>query len=546
MLKQGGLDLGRGQTVSRDVDHVVHPTTDPVVSILVATRSVTGEVEALVDVQVGIHVPLVGAPDGAGHAGPRLLEGQHPLDVVAVDLVPRDGVNNRGVHPEERQGCTSGLGGRDPPQGRDDMGARFGLPVGVANVSFLLAHLFEIPLPDFRGDGFPHGPQDAQMSHLVVNVVVAGALEQTQGRGSHVELGDLVLVDHIPVPREVGVGRGTLEDDGGTTQEQGRVDDIGVPGDPADVPPAEEAVVVVDVEHVLAGRGGAEQVAGRGVHDALGLAGRSGGVEQEQRVFGADGFGRDVVGVLLDLLVPPQVPTRGPGDLGTGAFEDQDAGDVRALLEGLVDDALGANDLAPPTALVRGDDDLGAGVQHPVPQRVGGEPREDDRVHGTDTRAGQEGDQSLGDHGQIDGHRVPLLDPLLLEGPGHPRDLPQQLPIGNRPALIGLVGLVDDGHLVGVLDGVPVDTVERRVQPALDEPGHIPIDERAGAGGLEIPVKREQVTGHAGPERIRTPDRLLIELLVFLEAFQMGPRRVFLVERFGDIEGVDFVRLRDL
>lgn len=131
MLEQGGFNLSSGKTVPRDVNHVVDSTTDPVVSVLVTTGSITSEVEALVDVQVGVHVTLVSSPDCAGHARPRLLKGQHTLDVVAADLVTRDGVNDRGLNTEEGQRCTPGLGGRDTTQGSDDIRASFGLPVGL-------------------------------------------------------------------------------------------------------------------------------------------------------------------------------------------------------------------------------------------------------------------------------------------------------------------------------------------------------------------------------------------------------------------------------
>ena len=46
-------------------------------------------------------------------------------------------------------------------------------------------------------------------------------------------------------------------------------------GDPADVGHAGEAVIWVDVEDVLDGESGAQEVATGGVDDALGLASRS-------------------------------------------------------------------------------------------------------------------------------------------------------------------------------------------------------------------------------------------------------------------------------
>ena len=89
---------------------------------------------------------------------------------------------------------------------------------------------------------------------------------------------DIVLLDDVPVAGEVGVGGGTLEDHSGDAEQQGRIYDVRVASDPAHVATAEVGVAVVEVEDVLAGHGGAEEVAGGRVHHALGLTGRPRGV----------------------------------------------------------------------------------------------------------------------------------------------------------------------------------------------------------------------------------------------------------------------------
>lgn len=38
---------------------------------------------------------------GTEHAGPRLLEGKHTFDIVAVNLLARDGVDDDGLDAEE-------------------------------------------------------------------------------------------------------------------------------------------------------------------------------------------------------------------------------------------------------------------------------------------------------------------------------------------------------------------------------------------------------------------------------------------------------------
>lgn len=357
------------------------------------------------------------------------------------------------------------------------------------------------------------------MLHIVLDKLVASPLEQTQRRGRHVELRHLVLVDDVPVAREVGIRRRALKDDRRDAEQQRRVDDVRVARDPADVAAAKVAVAVVDVKDVLARGGGAEQVAARRMHDALGLASRTRRVEQEQGVLGVDGLGGDVGGPLVHLLVPPKVAAGGPGHVGAGALVDEHVADVGALLEGVVDNLLCADELAAALALVGGDDDLAAGVDDAVAQRVGREASKDDRVDGADARAGQEGDEGLGDHGQVDGDRVALAHAHLLEHVGDLGHLAQQLAVRDIAALAGLVGLVDDGHLVGVLEGVAVDAVERGVELALEEPGIVAVLERAAVHRLKGLAPREQLVGEPPPELLGLGDGLLVELLVLFEVW---------------------------
>lgn len=179
-------------------------------------------------------------------------------------------------------------------------------------------------------------------------------------------MGNLVLVDNVPVAREIGVGGGTLKDDGGDTEQQRSVDDVRVASDPADIATAKVTVAVMNVKDVLASNGTAEEVTGGGVHDALGLAGRARGIEEEERVLRVHGLGGNVVGPLLHLVVPPDITALLHGDLGAGAAEDEAVADVGALLEGIVDNLLGANELAATLALVRGDDDARIGVDDAI------------------------------------------------------------------------------------------------------------------------------------------------------------------------------------
>jgi len=84
-----------------------------------------------------------------------------------------------------------------------------------------------------------------------------------------------VFVDNVPVSREVGVGRRSLEDDGRYTKQERRIDDIGVTRDPANITTTEEDVLIVDVKDLFASGSSANQVTAGCVHDTLGFAGRA-------------------------------------------------------------------------------------------------------------------------------------------------------------------------------------------------------------------------------------------------------------------------------
>lgn len=91
-------------------------------------------VKTLVDVEVGVHVTLVGAVDAAGHARPSLLEGQNSLNVVAVKLLARNRVDNGRLNAEEGQRSATGLGRRDTSQGSNDVGPGLSLPVSLHEI----------------------------------------------------------------------------------------------------------------------------------------------------------------------------------------------------------------------------------------------------------------------------------------------------------------------------------------------------------------------------------------------------------------------------
>ena len=80
-----------------------------------------------------------------------------------------------------------------------------------------------------------------------------------------------------------------------------------------------------------------------------------------------------------------------------------------------VDGGLDRRGLALAPSAVDGDQHLGVRDLHPLLDRLGREPAEDDVVRGADPRAREHRDDDLGDHRQVDPDDVALADAELLE-----------------------------------------------------------------------------------------------------------------------------------
>ena len=519
MQHQSRFDLGGAQPVPGDVQHVVHPAGDPPVAVLVAARAVAGEVIAGVGAEVGVDHALVVAVHGADLARPAGLDHQVAGGGAFQFLAVR--VHQAGLYAEHGQGGGAGLQVHRAGQRRDHDGAGLGLPPGVDDRAAFLAHHLVIPLPGFRVDRLAHGAQQFQAGAVGFgHRLVALAHQGTDGGGRGVVDVDLVLVHHLPVTGGVRVGGHALEHQGGGAVGQRPVDDVAVAGDPAHVGGAPVDVAVLIVEHVLVGQGALQQVAGGGVHHALGLAGGAGGVQGEQRVLAVDPFRFAVRVRLGERVVVPDVTLVVPVDIAAGAFHHQAGVDRIAAAQGLVGVGFQCHHLAAAHAFVGGDQGAGAGVLDAVLEGFRREAAEHHRVNRADAGAGQHGVGRFRDHRHVDHHPVAFFHAAVLQGVGEARHLLEQFLVGDVLFLVGLVALPDDRGLLGALGQVAVDAVVAGVELAALEPGRaafleVPVADRVPAG---LPV--EQLVRALGPERIGIVDGLLIPAIIGLPIHQ--------------------------
>ena len=284
-------------------------------------------------------------------------------------------------------------------------------------------------------------------------------------------------------------------------------------GDPADVGRAPVDVVLLQVEHVARGQVRPDQVPAGRVLDALRLAGRARGVEQEEQVLGVHRLRRALGLGLRHRLVVPDVALVVPGHLVLGAPHDHHGVDEREALDARVDLLLELEHLAAAPGAVGGDDGGALAVGDAVAQRLRAEAAEHDRVRRADARAGEHGHRQLGDHRHVDRDAVALLDAARLEGVRELADGRVQLGVGQRDRVAGLA-LPDDRGLVGARLEVLVQADGGGVQLAPHEPLHEglvrPVEHR-----VEV-LHPRQLAGDPGPEGVGVVDRLAVHPLVLL------------------------------
>ena len=409
VLDEDGLELGRTDAVPGDIDHVIDAPRDPEVTILVADGAIAREVVLTTPAApVGFEVALLVAVDAAHDTRPGASDGEDAV-VGLVALF----VEHGGIDTKEGQGGRAWLGRSAARDGRDHVAAGLGLPPSVDDGAALGADQLVIPEPGLGVDGLAYRAEQAQRGEVMLgHPVIAPLHEGADSGGGGVEDADLVVLDDLPEATVVGCVGCALVHQHRATIEQGAVDHVGVPSDPAHVGRAPEEVVAAQVEGVLVGGVGVHHVTSRGVDDALGFAGRARGVEEEEHVLRVLLGGWAIVADAgLGLMVPDVAPwLHGAGGVGLArvALQDEHVAKARAVTHALVDRLLEGEELPTAPTTVHGDDRLGGGVVDPVADGLGREPTEDDRVDHADAGAGEHRHRQFGDHRHVDGDGVAL------------------------------------------------------------------------------------------------------------------------------------------
>ena len=267
------------------------------------------------------------------------------------------------------------------------------------------------------------------------------------------------------------------------------------------------------------------QIAAGRMHDPLGLAGRSRGVKDEQRVLGIHRARRAVGADLLHHRQHVDIAAIDPGGLIAGMLDHQAAHPVRAMQQRGV--GIGFQPRAPAAARggIGGDDQFRARIVDAVGQRIRREAGKDDGMDRPDPRAGQHRIGGLGDHRQIDHHPVAAHDALRQQDIGHPVHLFRQLGIGDMArGRVRVIGFKDDRGLVGAGRQMPVDAVHAGIQHAVLEPFDRDLAQgEIGVLDLGIGLDPVQPLALAAPEADRIGHRFGIETVIIRRLDMGGP-----------------------
>ena len=127
-------------------------------------------------------------------------------------------------------------------------------------------------------------------------------------------------------------------------------------------------------------------------------------------------------------------------------------------------------------AAARGQNDLRLGVVDAGRELLGGKAAEHHRMNGADARAGEHGDDRLGNHRHVDQHPVARGDSEIVEHGGERRRLVEQFAIGDGALGPGDRAVVIERDLVAAagLD-MPVERVEAGVAASVREPAAVDV-----------------------------------------------------------------------
>ena len=152
---------------------------------------------------------------------------QNTLNVISLEDFSGNRIENNRFNAEEGHGSGSRLSFDSTREWGHNDGSGLSLPESVNDGTLLLADVVVVPVPSFGVDRLADGTQHSESAEVVgLGMVLAETTEETDSGGSGVEVGNLVLLDGLPVTGWGRVNGGGFEDGGGDTVKKRTVDDV--------------------------------------------------------------------------------------------------------------------------------------------------------------------------------------------------------------------------------------------------------------------------------------------------------------------------------
>ena len=294
-------------------------------------------------------------------------------------------------------------------------------------------------------------------------------------RGRGVKNSHTILLAQVPESVLLGpVGSALVHEDRGTVG-QGPVNDVAVSRDPSNVGGAPIDVVVPQIEDALRRRGNLSQIPTGRVHHALGLSGRPGRVKDVQQIFGIHDLRSTISASVGKELVIPVITafSHVRVDLGGEVHPSRHhhhVFDRRAGLQRLIGVPLEGDDPPSPVSAVRCDQHLRTNIVDTISERFRTESTENHRMGSADARASEHRDRGFRNHGQVDGHAIPLPYAQVLQRIGELAHLAMEPLVCVLSDITGL-SLPDQRRLVPARAvQVPIQTIVGDVELSPDEP----------------------------------------------------------------------------
>ena len=258
-----------------------------------------------------------------------------------------------------------------------------------------------------------------------------------------------MLINHLPEAAGIRVSWDAFKHGGDGAIGQRAIDDVAVPGDPADIGRTPVAVSIMVVEDILMGERGVHDVPTRGVQYALGPAGRSRGVENEQRIFRIHDGRRAVGRRGFHGLVIPTI-TCVPLNVAAGSAHDQYLFDMLRTwsLQCCIDIRLQGNGAPAAIPLVGGDYEARTAIFDPASQGIRGKAGKDHRMHRADACAGQHGVGRFRNHRHVERDHIAFAHAHRLEHIAQPTDLLMEFAVRDFLGLVRRIAFPDDGGLI--------------------------------------------------------------------------------------------------